>query len=88
MHKQQRTRQHKQQPLFTSYDCGITSMLVTYKLEKQRSYLTVPIVSDMHFNALRSLTQPCMTAYCIHHNTYDSGISPGSANQCVLGDVY
>ncbi len=31
---------------------------------------------------------PCMTAYCIHHNTYDPGISPGSANQCILGDVY
>ena len=42
----------------------------------------------MHFNALRSLTQPCMTAYCIRRNTYDPGISPGSANQCILWDVY
>ncbi len=42
----------------------------------------------MHFNALRSLTQPCMTAYCIRRNTYDPGISPGSANQCILEDVY
>ncbi len=42
----------------------------------------------MQFTALRSLTQPCMTAYCIHHNTYDPGISPGAANQCILGDVY
>ena len=42
----------------------------------------------MHFNALRSLTQPCMTAYCIYHNAYDPGVSPGSANQCILGDVY
>ncbi len=40
------------------------------------------------YNALRSLTQPCMTAYCIQQNTYDPGISLGSANQCILGDVY
>ena len=38
----------------------------------------------MHFNALRSLTQPCMTACCLYHNIYDAGISPGSA----LGHVY
>ena len=42
----------------------------------------------MHFNALRGLTQPCLTAYCILHITYDPGISPGSANQCILGDMY
>ena len=42
----------------------------------------------MHFKALRNLTQPCMTAYCTQHNTYDPGISPGSADQCILGDVY
>ena len=42
----------------------------------------------MHFSALRGLTQPCLTAYCILHITYDPGISPGSANQCILGDVY
>ena len=42
----------------------------------------------MQFTALRSLRQPCMTAYCIHHTTYDPGVSPGSANQCVPGDVY
>ncbi len=42
----------------------------------------------MHFTALRSLIQPCMTAYCIHHNTYDPGISPGSASQCIVVDVY
>jgi len=39
-------------------------------------------------NALRRLTQPCMTAYCLQHNTYDPGISPGSANQCILGGMY
>ena len=42
----------------------------------------------IHFSALRSLTQPCLTAYCVLHITYDPGISPGSANQCILGDVY
>ena len=42
----------------------------------------------MHFSALRGLTQPCLTAYCILHITYDPGISPGSANQCILGDMY
>ncbi len=27
---------------------------------------SIPVnVSEMHFNALRSLTQPCLTAYCI-----------------------
>ena len=36
----------------------------------------------------RSLAQACMTAYCILHNTYDPGISLGSANQCILGDVH
>ena len=50
--------------------------------------MTTPRCISMHFTALRSLTQPCMTAYCILHNTYDPGISPGSANQCILGDVY
>ncbi len=34
------------------------------------------------------IAQPCMTAYCICHNTDDPGISPGSANQSILGDVY
>ncbi len=29
-----------------------------------------------------------MTACCILHNTYDPGNSLGSANQCILGDVY
>jgi len=29
-----------------------------------------------------------MTAYCNCHNTHDPGISPGSAKQCILGDVY
>ncbi len=42
----------------------------------------------MHFNALRSLTQPCMTAYWLYHNTCDPGTSPGSAIQCILADVY
>ncbi len=42
----------------------------------------------MHFIALRSPTHPFMTAYCLYHNTYDPGISPGSANQCILGDMY
>ncbi len=39
-------------------------------------------------NALRSLTQPCRTAYCPNHSTYDPCISPGFANQCILGDMY
>ncbi len=42
----------------------------------------------MHLNALRSLTQPCMTTYCIYHYTHDPGIPLGSANQCTLEDVY
>ncbi len=42
----------------------------------------------MHSTAERSLTQPCMTAYCLRHNTCDPGISPGSANQCILGDMH
>ncbi len=33
----------------------------------------------------QNLTQPCMTAYCLYHNIYDPGISPDSANQCILG---
>ncbi len=45
-------------------------------------------VSEIHFHELRSLTQPCMTAHCINHNSYDPGISPGSVNQCILGDVF
>ena len=39
-------------------------------------------------DAKRSQPQPCMTAYCLFHNTYDPGISPGAANQCILGDMY
>ena len=27
--------------------------------------MTVNTASEMHFNALRSLTQPCLTAYCM-----------------------
>ncbi len=26
--------------------------------------------------------------YCIYPHTYDPGISQGSINQCILGDVY
>lgn len=26
-----------------------------------------------------------MTEYCLYHNTYDPGIAPGSATQCILG---
>ena len=29
-----------------------------------------------------------MTAHCLYYHTYDPGISPGSANQCMLGDMY
>jgi len=39
-------------------------------------------------SALRSLTQPCMTASDCQILTYDPGIPPGSANQRILGDVY
>ena len=49
----------------------------------------------MHFSMFQyinaqsnAVAQPCMTAYYLYHNTYDPGISPGSANQCILGDVY
>ena len=31
-------------------------------------FMTVNIASEMHSNALRSLTQPCLTAYCIQCN--------------------
>ncbi len=31
--------------------------------------MTVNLASEMHFNALRSLTQPCLTAYCVWCNT-------------------
>ncbi len=41
----------------------------------------------MHFITLRSLTQPCMAAYCLYCKTYDPGISAGSANQCILKDI-
>ena len=34
----------------------------------------------VHFNALRSLTQPCLTAYCMMQYLYDPGILPSSAN--------
>ena len=36
-------------------------------------------------DAFYCIAQPCMTAYCIHHNTFDPGTSPGSANQSILG---
>lgn len=29
-----------------------------------------------------------MTAYRLYNTTYDPGISPGSANQCIIGDMY
>ena len=45
-------------------------------------------VSEVQFNALRSLTQPCTIACCLYHNTYDPGTSPGSANQGILEDKY
>ena len=31
--------------------------------------MAVSVVSEMHSNTLRSLTQPCLTAYCIWCNT-------------------
>ena len=40
------------------------------------------------FDQAKSPNSSCMTAYCICHNTYDPGISSGSANQCILGDMY
>ncbi len=36
----------------------------------------------MHSAAYHSL------ACCLYHNTYDPDILPGSANQCILGDMY
>ncbi len=32
-------------------------------------FVNVKIASEMHFSTLRSLTQPCLTAYCIRCNT-------------------
>ena len=71
-----------------SYSQQQTPRWVFSSYQFQRLYLPVKTVSEMHFNALRSLTQPCMTAYCLYHNTYDPGVSPGSANQCLLEDMY
>ncbi len=51
--------------------------------------MTVKLASEMHFNALRSLTQPLLD--CILYLTqhpYDPGTLPGSADQCILGNVY
>ena len=47
--------------------------------------MTVDIASEMHSNASRSLTQPLLD--CMLYLTqylYD----PGSANKCILGNVY
>ncbi len=60
-----------------------TLQLFLSSFRRQQFYLAVNIASEMHFSALRCLTQPCITAYCIWHITYDPGISPGSANQCM-----
>ncbi len=51
----------------------------------QHFYMTVDIASEMHSNASRSLTQPLLD--CMLYLTqylYD----PGSANKCILGNVY
>ncbi len=47
----------------------------------------------MHFSASRSLTQPLFDCMCILYLTltqypYDPGTLPGSADQCILGNVY
>jgi len=39
------------------------------------------------FTNTESMSNP-VTAYLLYDNTYDPGTSPGSANQCILGDVY
>ena len=43
---------------------------------------TVNMAFEMHSNASRCLTQPCLTANC------DACILPSSADWCVLGNVY
>ena len=43
----------------------------------------------MHFNALRGLTQFCLTAHWIWHNTpMIQGILPSSANQCTVVKIH
>jgi len=58
--------------------------------------MTLNIASEMHFNASRSLTQPCLTACCICCNYrnigkyvyfYNPGILLISANYFILGNV-
>ena len=47
--------------------------------------------SEMHFNAFQCIAQPNTVLHdCILYlpQYYDPGISPGSANQCILGGVY
>ncbi len=53
------------------------------------------LLANIHrVSVLASQVTPTTTArVCPHkpsvyHNIYDPGISPGSANQCILGDVY
>jgi len=46
------------------------------------------IVSEMHLMAMRSLTQLCLTGYCINYHNHNPGVSLGSANQCIFGKVY
>ncbi len=58
------------------YYCLSLSLLMYHQTSSSYYFVTADIYAY------------CMTAYCIHHNTYDPGISPGSANQCILGDVY
>lgn len=57
--------------------------------------ISVNIASEMHFDALRSLTQSCMTAYryCATILIVQCGVLTlqqlsGSADQCILGLVY
>ncbi len=48
--------------------CANAQKVETKTLASQSATLlsmTVNIASEVHFNALRSLTQPCLTAYCI-----------------------
>jgi len=50
--------------------------------------VTVKLASEMHFNALRSLTQPlldCILYLTLTQYPYDPGTLPSSANQFILG---
>jgi len=46
--------------------------------------MAVHVASEMHFDALRSLTQPCILCHIISMKN----MLPSSADQCILENVY